>query len=141
MTEPSAFLKLSSIGKQFGGLSALSDVSLHIRQIEAVAALGKPVWSEKPLALTRREAERAVAEKTDGDLIALAHLDRQRRASGDAGATTDNRIGAQVAGILIGDMHRAATAFAIAIFFAKKFGKHIFYFGPLADAVPVAAMR
>jgi len=35
--------------------------SLHIRQIEVVAALGKPVWSEKPLALTRREAERAIA--------------------------------------------------------------------------------
>ena len=35
--------------------------SLHIRQIEAVVALGKPVWSEKPLALTRREAERAIA--------------------------------------------------------------------------------
>jgi predicted dehydrogenase len=38
--------------------------SLHIRQIEAVAALGKPVWSEKPLALTRREAERAIAAIT-----------------------------------------------------------------------------
>ena len=38
--------------------------SLHIRQIEAVAALGKPVWSEKPLALTRREAERAIAATT-----------------------------------------------------------------------------
>jgi predicted dehydrogenase len=35
--------------------------SLHIRQIEAVAALGKPVWSEKPLALTRAEAARAIA--------------------------------------------------------------------------------
>src|SRR6185312_7184894 len=34
--------------------------SLHIRQIEAVAAAGKPVWCEKPLALTRGEAERAV---------------------------------------------------------------------------------
>lgn len=38
--------------------------SLHIRQIEAVAALGKPMWSEKPLALTRREAERAIAATT-----------------------------------------------------------------------------
>jgi predicted dehydrogenase len=38
--------------------------SLHIRQIEAVAALGKPVWSEKPLALTRAEAERAIAAVT-----------------------------------------------------------------------------
>ena len=35
--------------------------SLHVRQIEAVAAAGKPVWSEKPLALTRAEAARAVA--------------------------------------------------------------------------------
>jgi predicted dehydrogenase len=38
--------------------------SLHIRQIEAVAALGKPVWTEKPLALTRAEAERAIAAVT-----------------------------------------------------------------------------
>ncbi|HMF24162.1 MAG TPA: Gfo/Idh/MocA family oxidoreductase [Pseudolabrys sp.] len=35
--------------------------SLHVRQICAVAAAGKPVWSEKPLALTRVEAERAIA--------------------------------------------------------------------------------
>jgi predicted dehydrogenase len=35
--------------------------SLHIGQISAVAAAGKPVWSEKPLALTRAEAEIAIA--------------------------------------------------------------------------------
>jgi len=35
--------------------------SLHVQQISAVAALGKPVWSEKPLALARAEAERAIA--------------------------------------------------------------------------------
>jgi predicted dehydrogenase len=35
--------------------------SLHLQQIEAVAAAGKPVWCEKPLALTRAEAERAIA--------------------------------------------------------------------------------
>ena len=35
--------------------------SLHLRQIEAVAARGLAVWSEKPLALTRAEAERAIA--------------------------------------------------------------------------------
>jgi len=38
--------------------------SLHVQQISAVAALGKPVWSEKPLALTRAEAERAIAATT-----------------------------------------------------------------------------
>lgn len=35
--------------------------SLHVAQVQAVAATGKPVWCEKPLALTRAEAERAVA--------------------------------------------------------------------------------
>lgn len=35
--------------------------SQHVEQVEAVAAAGKPVWCEKPLALTRREAERALS--------------------------------------------------------------------------------
>jgi len=35
--------------------------SLHIGQISAVAAVGKPVWCEKPLALNRAEAEIAIA--------------------------------------------------------------------------------
>jgi predicted dehydrogenase len=35
--------------------------SLHVPQICAVAAAGKPVWCEKPLALCRADAERAVA--------------------------------------------------------------------------------
>jgi predicted dehydrogenase len=35
--------------------------SLHVEQIKKVAAAGKPVWCEKPLALTRARAEIAVA--------------------------------------------------------------------------------
>jgi predicted dehydrogenase len=35
--------------------------SLHVPQIEAVTSAGKPVWCEKPLALTQKAAERAVA--------------------------------------------------------------------------------
>jgi len=35
--------------------------SLHVEQVKMVAAAGKPVWCEKPLALTRAEAKRSVA--------------------------------------------------------------------------------
>jgi predicted dehydrogenase len=35
--------------------------SLHVEQITAVAKAGKPIWCEKPLALTRAHAERAIA--------------------------------------------------------------------------------
>jgi predicted dehydrogenase len=34
--------------------------SLHVEQVRAVAATGRSVWCEKPLALTRAEAQRAV---------------------------------------------------------------------------------
>ena len=34
--------------------------SLHVEQVRAVTATGRPVWCEKPLALTRANAQRAV---------------------------------------------------------------------------------
>ena len=43
--------------------------SLHVEQIGAVAAAGKPVWCEKPLALTRGEAERAIAAVTEAKVV------------------------------------------------------------------------
>lgn len=42
--------------------------SLHVEQVRKVAAAGKPVWCEKPLALTRAEAERAVAAVREADV-------------------------------------------------------------------------
>ena len=51
--------------------------SLHVGQISAVAAVGKPVWCEKPLALTRAEAERAIeATKKAGVPFALGNNKR-----------------------------------------------------------------
>jgi predicted dehydrogenase len=43
--------------------------SLHVEQVRMVAAAGKPVWCEKPLALTRAEAERAVAATRDAGVV------------------------------------------------------------------------
>jgi predicted dehydrogenase len=43
------------------GIILATPHSLHVEQVRMVAAAGKPVWCEKPLALTRAEAERAVA--------------------------------------------------------------------------------
>jgi len=42
--------------------------SLHVEQVIAVAKAGKPVWCEKPLALTTHEAARAVAACRDADV-------------------------------------------------------------------------
>src|SRR5271169_5041083 len=51
--------------------------SLHVQQISHVAAAGKPVWSEKPLALTRAEAARAVeATRKAGVPFALGNNKR-----------------------------------------------------------------
>jgi predicted dehydrogenase len=43
--------------------------SLHVEQVRAVARAGKPVWCEKPLALTRAEATRAVAACRDAKVV------------------------------------------------------------------------
>ncbi|HET9717744.1 MAG TPA: Gfo/Idh/MocA family oxidoreductase [Pseudolabrys sp.] len=51
--------------------------SLHVQQIVAVAGVGKPVWCEKPLALTRAEAKRAVdACRAAGVPLALGNNKR-----------------------------------------------------------------
>ncbi len=86
-------------------------------------------------------AEGAVAEETDRHLIALAHLDRHRGAGGDAGAAADDGVGAQVAGVLVGDMHRAAFTPAISGFFAEQLGEHSVQRCAFSDAMTVAAVR
>lgn len=43
--------------------------SLHVEQVRAVARAGKPVWCEKPLALTRTEAARAVSACREAKVV------------------------------------------------------------------------
>jgi predicted dehydrogenase len=42
--------------------------SLHVEQVRMVARAGKPVWCEKPLALTRAEAARAIEAVKQADV-------------------------------------------------------------------------
>jgi predicted dehydrogenase len=51
--------------------------ALHVDQVIAVASAGKPIWCEKPLALTRRQAERAVAAcRAAGVILGLGNNKR-----------------------------------------------------------------
>jgi predicted dehydrogenase len=51
--------------------------SLHVPQILACAAAGKPVFSEKPLALTLADAQRAVAACRDAGVVLGIGTDRR----------------------------------------------------------------
>lgn len=57
-----------------GGVVLATPHDQHVRQIEAASAAGKHVFVEKPLALTRAGAERAVAAaRRAGVVLALGH--------------------------------------------------------------------
>src|SRR5258708_37792916 len=61
-------------------------------------------------------------------------------AGGDAYAAAHDGVRAQVASRRIGNVHRSALAFAVACFFAQKFGKHAIRRCPLGQAMSVTAM-
>src|SRR4029450_8936216 len=65
-------------------------------------------------------AVRAVAEEARRDLAAAPHLGRQRRAGRDAGRAAHDRVGAEVARLRIGDVHRATLAAAAARILAEQ---------------------
>src|SRR6185503_6423682 len=66
--------------------------------------------------------------------------DRQRGAGGDADATADDPVGAEDPGLHVGDVHRAALAFAVAARLAEELGHHQVDPAALGDAVAVAAV-
>src|SRR6056297_136390 len=85
-------------------------------------------------------AQRALAEEADGDVAVAAPLGAQGGAGGDAGAAADDGVGAQVAVLLVGDVHAAALAAAVAVAAAEQLGEHPVQRGALRDAVTVAAV-
>src|SRR5215204_5138121 len=86
-------------------------------------------------------AKRAVAEKTHSHLIAAAHFNRHCRAGSDAGAATDNGVGAQVSSVLVGNMHGAAFATAVAGFLTEQLGEHSISRCALGNAMAMSTVR
>src|SRR5918911_1122421 len=86
-------------------------------------------------------AERAVAEEADGDLLGTAHLRGHRRSGRDARRAADDRVRAEVAILVVGDVHRAALAAAVPGLLAEQLGEHAVDRGALGEAVAVAAVR
>src|SRR3954447_17949396 len=86
-------------------------------------------------------AERALAEEADGDLVGAAVLRAERGAGRDAGATADDRVRAEVAVLVVGDVHRPALAAAIAGLFAEQLREHPADLRALRETVPVAPVR
>src|SRR6266536_1936945 len=86
-------------------------------------------------------AERALAEEADRDLVGAAALRRERGAGGDAGRAADDRVRAEVAVLVVGDVHRAALAAAVAGLLAEQLREHPPHVGALGEAVPVASVR
>src|SRR5256885_651532 len=60
-------------------------------------------------------AERALAEKTARDAVGAERLRREARARGDPRRAADDRIRTEVAVRVVGDVHRAALALAVAL--------------------------
>src|ERR671937_601693 len=59
-------------------------------------------------------AERALAEEADGDLVGASQLRALRRAGRDPRGAAHDRVRTEVAVLVVGDVHRAALAAAVA---------------------------
>src|SRR5262245_49537637 len=55
--------------------------TLHVEQVVAAARAGKAVFCEKPLALTRADAERAVAACREADVVLATGQDKRHWSS------------------------------------------------------------
>src|SRR5690606_21245743 len=86
-------------------------------------------------------AERTFAEEADRDLVAAAHLGREPGPGRDASAAADDGVGAEVAVLLVGDVHRTALAAAVPGRTTEKLGEHEIEPRALGDAMPVPSVR
>src|SRR3954454_244412 len=86
-------------------------------------------------------AERAFTEEAHRDLVGAAVLRAERGTRRDAGGAPDDRVRAEIAVLVVGDVHRAALAAAVAGLLAEQLREHAPDVGALRETVAVTAMR
>src|SRR5437763_9561564 len=86
-------------------------------------------------------AERALSEEAHRDLVGAAPFCRERGAGRDSGGAADDRVRAEIAVLVIGDVHRAALPAAVTRLLAEQLGEHATHLRPLGETVTVAAVR
>src|SRR5438270_10068699 len=86
-------------------------------------------------------AERALSEEAHRDLVAAAPFCRERGAGRDPGGAADDRVRAEIAVLVIGDVHRAALPTAVTRLLAEQLGEHAAHLRTLGETVTVAAVR
>src|SRR5712692_10132377 len=82
--------------------------------------------------------QRALAEEAGGDLVAAAPARGERGPGGDPRRAGHDGVGAQVPLRLVGDVHGAALAAAVAGLLAQQLREHQVGPGSLGQAVPMA---
>jgi len=85
--------------------------------------------------------EGTFAEEADCHLVGAALLCRERRPCCDPRRAADDRVCTQIAVGVVGDVHGAALALAVAGGLAEQLGEHPRDVCPLGETVAVAAMR
>src|SRR5438270_7590755 len=86
-------------------------------------------------------AKRAITKEAHRHLVAASHLARHSSSGGQARASPDDSIGAEIARVLVSDMHGAPLAVAVAGFLAQQLGKHEIDRSSLCQAMPMPTMR
>src|SRR5438477_8996640 len=86
-------------------------------------------------------SQRSLADEADGNLVGATALRREGGAGGDPGRAGNDRVRAEVAVRVVGDVHRTALALAVAGLLAEQLGEHPVNLGALREAVSVAAVR
>src|SRR5258708_16208398 len=86
-------------------------------------------------------AKRPIAEETNRYLVTAAHFARHGSSGSNGGATSNDGVSAQVASILVGDMHRANLASTVTCLLDQHFCKHPVDLSSLCHAVSLTTLR